>query len=276
MGTHDLDSVTGNITYEAHPPEEIQFVALKQDEEMNCVELFDVLKTDMKLKPYLSIISDKPKYPVFYDEDRKVLSLPPIINSEATKISPQTKNCFIEITATDRHRAEIALAILVSQFSEYCKEKFTVEAVEVVYPDGQIMTTPALNEIDFTVSLNYTNKLLGLNLPMDQIPHLLKKMGLEFKSNTDTDFVATVPAYRSDILHPCDVAEDIGIAFGFNNIPKVMPPTNSVGKLLPLNKFSDLLRQELAQAGYTEVLTSGLISKKENFDFLRQEEHPAV
>ena len=50
-----------------------------------------------------------------------------------------------------------------------------------------------------------------------------------------------------------------------------MPPTNTVGALLPINKFSDLLRMEIAQAGFTEILTSGLVSKKELFDHLR---HP--
>jgi len=70
---------------------------------MNAEELFEVLSKDLKLKPYLHIIKDKPNYPVFYDENRTVLSLPPIINSEATKISPETKNCFIEITGTDEN-----------------------------------------------------------------------------------------------------------------------------------------------------------------------------
>jgi len=44
MGTHDLDKVEGNITYEALPPEEIDFVALKQSESMNAKDLFAVLK----------------------------------------------------------------------------------------------------------------------------------------------------------------------------------------------------------------------------------------
>jgi phenylalanyl-tRNA synthetase beta chain len=47
-------------------------------------------------------------------------------------------------------------------------------------------------------------------------------------------------------LHACDIAEDIGVAFGFNNIPRVVPPTNTVGKLLPINKFGDYLRMEIA------------------------------
>ena len=38
-----------------------------------------------------------------------------------------------------------------------------------------------------------------------------------------------VPPTRADILHACDVVEDIGIGYGFNNIQKVYPPTNTVG-----------------------------------------------
>jgi phenylalanyl-tRNA synthetase beta chain len=68
---------------------------------MNCVELFDVLRKDQMLKKYLHIIEDKPLFPVFYDAKRTVLSLPPIINSNSTKISVDTKNVLIEVTGTD-------------------------------------------------------------------------------------------------------------------------------------------------------------------------------
>ena len=78
------------------------------------------------------------------------------------------------------------------------------------------------------------------------------------------------PPTRSDILHPCDVVEDIGIGYGFNNIQRVFPETNTVGSYMPNNKFSDLLRQELAQAGYIEQLTFSLISFKDNYERMRQ------
>jgi phenylalanyl-tRNA synthetase beta chain len=55
-----------------------------------------------------------------------------------------------------------------------------------------------------------------------------------------------------------------------NNIPKVFPPTNTVGKQIPLHKFSDLIRSELAQAGYIESLTMSLLSIKENYEYLRR------
>lgn len=81
---------------------------------MNAVELFKVLGQDKKLKKYLNIIASKPRYPVIYDSERTVLSLPPIINSEATKISMGTRNIFIEITGMDLNKIKICLDVLTS------------------------------------------------------------------------------------------------------------------------------------------------------------------
>jgi phenylalanyl-tRNA synthetase beta chain len=49
---------------------------------MNAEELFEVFKGDMKMKKFIPILDGFDKYPVFYDKNRQVLSLPPIINSE--------------------------------------------------------------------------------------------------------------------------------------------------------------------------------------------------
>jgi len=74
---------------------------------------------------------------------------------------------------------------------------------------------------------------------------------------------------RADILHACDIAEEIGIGYGFNNIPMIYPQTNTVGSFIPENKFTDLLRHELAQAGYIESLTFSLVSIEDNYNHLR-------
>ena len=71
----------------------------------------------MKLKKYLHILEGASRYPVFYDANRTVLSLPPIINSETTKITLDTKNVFIEMTGTDLSKLHICLAVVAGQFS---------------------------------------------------------------------------------------------------------------------------------------------------------------
>lgn len=87
---------------------------------MNAAELVEKLKGDQKLKKFLHILEGKDKYPVFYDAKGQVLSLPPIINSEQTKITLDTKNVFIEMTGTDLHKLEICLVIVAGLFSSHC------------------------------------------------------------------------------------------------------------------------------------------------------------
>lgn len=248
LGTHDYDLVQGPVTYEALPPKDIKFTALKQTKEMDCVELFDVLRQDQKLKKFLHIIEDAPRYPVFYDSNRQVLSLPPIINSDTTKIRMDTKNVFVEVTGTDLTKCKIVLSILACQFSKHCQgeSQFTIEPVDVVYEgraDLGTLTTPVLDVCDFEVEAAYTCRLLGIQLTQEQMKASAIKMGLipiEAKDANSVRF--QVSPVRADILHACDIAEEIGIGFGFNNIPMVYPPTNTIGSFIPENKFTDLLR----------------------------------
>jgi phenylalanyl-tRNA synthetase beta chain len=100
---------------------------------------------------------------------------------------------------------------------------------------------------------------------------LLKKMCLSAELEGEKLRV-TVPVTRSDILHACDVVEDVGIAYGFNNLPIAPPPTICLGKQNELNRLSDKLRLECALAGFTEILTLSLCSRKENFDSLNHKD----
>ena len=142
IGTHDLDTIKGPFTYEALPPEEIEFIPLNQTKKMNGAELmkfYEVRPTDFfcawtkltkrqndrHLSRYLHIIRDSPVYPVIFDSKRTVCSLPPIINGNHSKITTKTRNVFIEITALDRTKVEIVNNILVAMFSEYTAEQFT-------------------------------------------------------------------------------------------------------------------------------------------------------
>ena len=50
--------------------------------------------------------------------------MPPIINSEHSKITLNTKNVFIDCTATDQTKLDIVINIVATMFSEYCEEPF--------------------------------------------------------------------------------------------------------------------------------------------------------
>ncbi|XP_062203989.1 phenylalanine--tRNA ligase beta subunit, cytoplasmic-like isoform X2 [Phragmites australis] len=273
IGTHDLDTLQGPFSYEAQPPQEINFVPLKQEESFRADKLMEFYKSDMKLKKFLFIIENSPVYPVIYDSNRTVLSLPPIINGAHSAITLKTRNVFIECTATDLTKANIVLNTMVTMFTEYCENKFEVEPVEVVYHDGSKTVYPDLSCYKMEVSLSDLVAPIGISLDKKQVVSLLNKMQLQAEicpSKGEPCISVSVPPTRSDILHARDLAEDIAIAYGYNNVPKSKPKCMTIGGRQPLNRFSDKIRAEVARAGYMEVLTFILCSHEENFDMLNR------
>ncbi|OMO95854.1 Phenylalanyl-tRNA synthetase, class IIc, beta subunit, archae/euk cytosolic [Corchorus capsularis] len=268
IGTHDLDTLQGPFTYEALPPLEINFVPLKLVKNFRADELMEFYKSDLKLKKFLHIIEKSNVFPVIYDRNRTVLSLPPIINGAHSAITLKTKNVFIECTATDLTKAKIVLNIMVTTFSAYCERKFEVEPVEVIDADGKSSIYPDLSEYKMEVPLSYITGTIGVPLEVDEVTSLLNRMQLQANRGGLGDTInVSVPPTRSDILHACDVMEDVAIAYGYNNIPK---RKLSSLKPLSLNELSDLIRYEIAMNGFTEVLTWILCSKKEIFEMLNR------
>ena len=272
IGTHDLDTLEGPFTYEALPPEDIRFVPLKQEREFSCAELMEYYKGDQKLKKFLHIVQNSPVFPVIYDSRRTVLSFPPIINGAHSAIHLGTQNVFIECTATDRTKADIVLNTVCAMFTEYCGEPFTIEPVDVVDASGQLRQTPCLDDTEFRVDVEKVNSCVGHRFEAQEVASILGKMQL--KSRVDEEGMVRVmaPITRSDVLHPCDIYEDVAIAFGYNNLERTVPKARTMGKELPINQLSELLRMECAMAGFTEVLTWALCSHAEIFEKVRRED----
>jgi phenylalanyl-tRNA synthetase beta chain len=154
--------------------------------------------------------------------------LPPIINGDHSKITLNTKNVFIECTATDLNKAEITLNTMLTMFSEYCHQQFEVEAVRVIQFDGQITTFPHLDNRTESIDANETNRLIGIDIESERMANLLTKMGLSASVDGENknSINVVIPPWRTDVLHACDIREDVAIAYGFNNITKTIPKTN--------------------------------------------------
>ncbi|GIQ83062.1 hypothetical protein KIPB_004310, partial [Kipferlia bialata] len=207
-----------------------------------------------------------------------VMSLPPIINGEHSKMTLETKNIFIECTATDHTKACVVLDTILAMFGRYCSTPFQVQPVTVKYSQAPALVAkmmnveegtpcdvvyPTLAEHTFEVSSQWLSRRVGLPLtPEDVVTHLAKMM---MKSEVildseagEADVKVTAPCTRSDILHPCDIVEDIAIGIGYSNIPVTPPPIVTVGSVLPINQVTEGLRSVMSSAGYTEALSFAL------------------
>eukprot|EP00611_Tribonema_gayanum_P016486 TRINITY_DN286_c5_g1_i1.p1 TRINITY_DN286_c5_g1~~TRINITY_DN286_c5_g1_i1.p1 ORF type:complete len:630 (-),score=266.25 TRINITY_DN286_c5_g1_i1:209-2098(-) len=271
IGTHDLDTLEGPFTYEALPPEDIEFVPLVPCDRgaFKAKALLDLYNTDVAvkhLKPYTGIIYDSPVYPVVLDARRTVCSLPPVINGYHSRIQQTTRNVFIECTATDLTKANIVLDTVVAMFSQLCADPFTAEPVNVVYEaTGETATTPLLSSRTLEVAMADIRGILGVDMAPEEACRLCAKMQLGPATVTQggAAIAVTAPPTRSDVLHAVDVVEDVAIAHGYNALPLRAPRAHTVGAPQPLAAVCDLLRGEVARAGYAELLTHGLCDRRD-------------
>jgi phenylalanyl-tRNA synthetase beta chain len=170
-----------------------------------------------------------PGYPVFYDSNRDVLSLPPIINGDLTKITFDTRDILIEITATDKTKLDISISIMIVMFSVYCSGPFKsqlppstmltirIEPVQMNSDhNGCTCSCPEVKPREMTAEVSYINACTGLSLSPQEISSLLEKMCIfATPSKTNANLLdIKIPITHADILHQCDLMEDIAIAYG--------------------------------------------------------------
>jgi phenylalanyl-tRNA synthetase beta chain len=128
IGVHDLDKVKPPFTYKAVDPKSVSFIPLDMSEKMN---LAQILVKHPKGKDYAWTLEGKKKYPLFVDSMGEVLSFPPIINGELTKLTGNTRNLFIEMTGTSQQALDIALNIISTSLAERGGKIQTVELKRV-------------------------------------------------------------------------------------------------------------------------------------------------
>ena len=151
----------------------------------------------MQLKRYLPIIRDSPVYPVVLDANGVVLSLPPVINGDHSKITLATRNVLIECTATDLTKASIVLNTMLTMFSQYCDVPFEVEVVDVEYANGETKSYPDFTYTAFETTSKYINTAVGVELADTEIVTLLNRMCLDAKVKEAGKISVSVPPTRS-------------------------------------------------------------------------------
>jgi len=199
--------------------------------------------------------------------------MPPIINGNATKMEIGTEDVFIEVTAIDEHKASIVLNMLVSNFATYTN--FEIIPVKVINElTNETKIWPNINEIKFTCEIDYLLGLSGIReLPIDKITNSLSKMGMRVNNITDKTIDVVVPITRPDVLHPCDIAEDLAISYGYELLTRRLPPNTTSGKQLTLNFYSETLKTELVGLGFVEMITFGLTQVDEQAKYMKRSDH---
>lgn len=269
IGIYDLKTITGPITYIAKRPKEIKFIPLETNEEMTGK---DILEKHPKGIDYAHLLEPFDKYPLLVDSKGTVLSMPPIINSEDTKVTEKTRSIFIDVTGTDENTINYALNVLTSNIAERGAK---VYKIVVQYPDKTI-ETPNFAPKTMKLNIEYANLILGMQLSADEIIKLLRKARLDGEILDKKTIKVSIPAYRPDFLHQIDIVEDLSIAYGYDKIEPELPNIATIGKEHEIESLATIIRDLMVGAGYQEVRNYVMTNKTILFDKMKRKEIPVV
>jgi len=242
IGIYPMEHITPPIRFLAKKPRDISFAPLELSKELTGSQILSMHPTG---REYGHLLEGCSMYPIFIDAKNNILSMPPIINSHKVgKITNKTKNVFIECSGFNYEYQSICLNMIVTALADMGGQIFSMEI-----KDGRkSITSPDLSPKEMKVDLEYVNQWLGIDLSEKQLKTYLERMGYEYKNKK-----VYVPAYRTDIMHQCDLAEDIAIAYGYENFTPELSPTCTIAKEHPLTTFENKLRTALAGHGLLEV-----------------------
>ncbi|MBP2134090.1 phenylalanyl-tRNA synthetase beta chain [Methanomicrobium sp. W14] len=250
IGVHDLDRVKPPFSYIASERSR-KFVPLDFDRSMTMDE---ILKEHPKGKDYAHLVNKFDRFPLIVDSEDNVLSFPPIINGELTKVTTETGNILLDCTGTDKKAVMIAANIICTALAEAGGK---VESVDV---SGEIM--PSLEPAERTVKVSECNRLIGFNLSVESMTEMLEKMRFGAEPLDEENVRVLIPCYRADIMHDWDIFEDVAIAYGFDNLKAELPDTFTIGKEHVLQKNMGTARTIMAGLGFIEMMPFTLSNER--------------
>ena len=270
IGIHNADVVEAPFKYIATPKDANAFVPLEKDSEMTPDE---ILTEHDKGKAYAHLIDKFDKYPLILDKDDNVLSMPPIINGELTKIKEDTKNVIVDVTGTDERAVNQALNIICCSFAEVGGQ---IKSMEVQYADKTIVS-PDLTPQEMNVHVDTANELIGgTSLTAEDIKELLFKARFDAEIIDDNEVKAIIPAYRVDILHEVDIVENIAVQYHINDVVAKLPDINTVAYENNWFKAEGTIREVMIALGFQEVMSLMLTNEEAHYEKMNQPEEDHV
>ena len=269
----DADVEGPSITYRGVDPDGDRFVALDSDAELTPGEVLTEHQTG---REYAPVVESYESYPAIYDE-LGLFSFPPVINGRRTEVDTDSRELFVEMTGTDQWTIDRMLNIVCYALDA---RGATIEAVDVVYDadapgdrEGDRLVRPDFETRRKTVSHARIERTLGVDLEMDEVRDLFERSGLSSTTNLgeETSYEVEIPPYRVDVLHPSDLVDDAGRAYGFGDLEPRYPEVGTVGGRHERSRLGRAARQSLVGLGFEDLLNFHMTAPERNYDRMRVE-----
>ena len=267
IGLYRLSGIAFPVTYALVKPDEARFTPLGFDEPLSLREILSVHPKGIEYGP---ILAGHDRVPLLRDDEGRILSPPPVINSrEIGEVRAGDDALFVEVTGTDLTMVVLTLNILAANLAD---RGAAIEPVEIVYPHatalGKTVRTPLDCAAARTIPVKTIEAALGQPLGAAPIARALAAYGYRVQAAAGRVTVK-LPPYRNDLMHAVDVVEDVAISRGYGEFTPVMPSQFTVGSLSRVEQVSDRVRDLMIGMGFQEIISNILTSRQELCERMR-------
>ena len=256
IGFHNLDNMDFPLEYTT--AENLSFIPLDNSSELTLTEILSNTEPGKKFGKLLA----ESRYPILRDSKGNVISFPPIINSEGTRIRDGVNNLFVEVTGIDKKAVYNVLDNIVATLADI---GFKLETVIIQQGNTRDSFTVNLNTSLPNIKTDYINKALGLSLSNEDIINCLRKSRLDATVIDSGTINCVIPNYRIDIFGPIDIVEEVAIGYGLYNMEPSLPEFRFNGNKSRQNYFFDKIRQAMIGMGLIENINFILSNKDIHF-----------
>ncbi|MDP9489432.1 MAG: phenylalanine--tRNA ligase subunit beta [Thermoproteota archaeon] len=256
IGFHNLDNMDFPLEYTT--VENLSFIPLDNSSELTLTQILSNTEPGKKFGKLLA----ESRYPILRDSKGNVISFPPIINSEGTRIRDGVNNLFVEVTGIDKKAVYNVLDNIVATLADI---GFKLETVIVQQGNTRDSFTANLNTSLPNIKTDYINKALGLSLSNEDIINCLRKSRLDATVIDSGTINCVIPNYRIDIFGPIDIVEEVAIGYGLYNMEPSLPEFRFNGNKSRQNYFFDKIRQAMIGMGLIENINFILSNKDIHF-----------
>ena len=244
IGIHDLSAVRFPLSYEQAPRSDHGFVPLGGTERMS---LGRVLAGTAQGKKYGALLGPGP-VPVLRGADGAPVSLPPVVNSEATAVREGATSLFVEATGSDPERVEDALSVVA----------FTLRRAGFALYRVASSPPARLAERRLAVSASEISSVLGAPVSAAEAARCLRRARLG-ASVRGSRIGCAVPRHRFDVRDSRDLAEEAALGYGLWRLEPRMPAWSEPGGRDAHTVMLERASTAMLGLGYTEVLNTCLV-----------------
>ena len=220
--------------------------------------------------------------------DKELVGIGGVMGGKSTEVDNNTKSIIIECANFDMfsiRRTSMAHGLFTDAVTRFTKGQSPYQLDRVLFKAMEMANELAGAEqassvIDAQGSQNtfnspgkytglevhleqdFINNRLGSSYSVDEIKAILQNVEFGVNAN-DNELVISVPFWRTDILIPEDIVEEVARLEGFDKLPLDLPKkTVSPSVVDPVIKQKSRVRAALSRLGANEVLSYSFVNGK--------------